>query len=150
MDLFFFQYGVAVAYITYILLYSNEFTGPIVKRNKFVYNSETFKSRPVNFFDYVRRILHNPYIISGDGELWVEDENKLEVWSCYVCLSFWVSFLVSIPYIFMNGISFNSFFIAATLHFSCATVSLIINRLLEKDELDGLQLQKETDNSTKL
>lgn len=143
MDLFFLQCGLAVAYITHVLLYTNTYSGPIVKKDKFVYNSKTSKSRPVNFFDIVRLILFSPYKIEQDWELWIEDENRLELWSCPVCLSFWISSFVSIPYFFMNGASLQSFFIAATLHFSTALISMLINVYLERDVEYGLQLQEE-------
>lgn len=57
-------------------------------------------SYPVNFFDYVRRFFG---LYKVGKEFWLVREERLEVWTCTFCLSFWVALLAGALICFTQG-----------------------------------------------
>lgn len=101
--------GFAVFYLTSVLRFSIEDTGPYPQQRKDVamgvINESTkdrdLVKRPVGLFDYLRR-LFGVYAISKDVdgyEIWIIHNYRMQVWACPFCLGFWVSFVLSVFFV---------------------------------------------------
>lgn len=98
----------AVYYVTRILLFDHkeEPSGPLPdtqKRVRHVFLAQEGAKRqvyeaPVQLFDYVRRIF-GLYDIQRDtgaaGAIWLVRESHLAVWTCALCLGFWVALILA-------------------------------------------------------
>lgn len=128
----FIQLSLLVFYVTRSLMFTEKVShyGPFSSSKKFVTRVKNNYHQPVTLFDWIRRLSFNPYEVNGD--LWVIQEKRLEVWTCPFCLSFWVSFLGSAIF----GITVQSNLLELiTVHFSLAAMSAIINYLVDYVQL---------------
>jgi len=83
----------------------------------------------VAMFDWIRR-LFGVYEIVGN-EWKVRDHWLTELWTCPFCLSFWVSFLFSVPFSIIGfGLTVDALLYWPVAHFSIAVVSQMIYKRL--------------------
>lgn len=148
------EIGIACFYLTHVLLLTKEpFTGFFVSKTSFVYDDEEKSSRPVNFFDYVRYYVWNPYSVNDTKELWMIPVNKFTFWSCPTCLSFWVASVFTLPKLIIMLLDptqamYIDYFDFVILHIASAGLSVILHQFLDKNgEEHGVRLQE---NSKKL
>jgi hypothetical protein len=97
------------AYLVRILLFGSN--GPFEDVQKFVVDNGTHEGS-VHLFDRIRR-LFGAYQIEDTGEgtfVW-RTTPRVGVFRCPKCLSFWVSFLVSVPFIFYLGTQSSDYFL---------------------------------------
>lgn len=87
----------SVAYLTRVFLFDGS-TGPFESNTKVVVEDGTYEGF-VDLWDRVRQIF-GVYRVedAGNGiENW-HTTIRVELWKCPKCLSFWVSFLASVPF----------------------------------------------------
>lgn len=81
------------AYMLRVLLYDHEATGPFKAKQTFVKVNDTV-TRQVNAFDWFRRVFGayrvQPTEANG-GSFWVVNPQRIDLWLCPKCLSFWLS-----------------------------------------------------------
>lgn len=92
----------AVAYVVRILLLDGT-VGPFQSKTDFVVDGATdgASADPVDLWDQVRR-LFGVYRVEDTGNdirLW-HTTVRADLWRCPKCLSFWVTFLASAPFIY--------------------------------------------------
>lgn len=102
--------GFAVFYLTSVLLFSMDDTGPYPQKNKDIAHGaldpETKEriliKRPVGLFDYLRRFF-GAYTVNKDSqdgrEVWIVREARMAVWTCPYCLGFWVAFVLAVFFV---------------------------------------------------
>lgn len=91
-------YTLSVAYLTHVLLLSNDI-GPFrSKKSTVLYTNGT--TRPVNLFDRVRRFFG---VYKVEGYVW-EIKSEIAVWYCPYCLSFWINYLMLLLFYILNFI----------------------------------------------
>lgn len=97
----------SVYYITHILLFDPDKVGPLSDSKQMIKvmttdsnNAPHFTSRPVNIFDWFRRLFAAYYVEkNGDGDtIW--RPRHIAVWVCPVCLSFWISLVLAGIYLY--------------------------------------------------
>ena len=117
----------AISYLTRILIFKQHprGSGPFQSKTQFVYDSVSKMSQPVTLFDYIRRYTpFNPYKVGE--EMWIINPDRILVWSCPICLSFWVTFLVSVL-IGLLELGHLNLLELVLFHFSiCGAVSLLL------------------------
>lgn len=93
---------------------------------------------PVTLFDWVRRVF-GLFIV--DGDVWHVNSARVEVWTCPVCLSWWVGLFSSIPWIILAGPDhpwrFTTFFI---LPWALAGIATFIMAISERVEVRPAQM----------
>ncbi len=152
----FVQIALAVFYIVRVLVYDPDNTvGPFPSEKRYVYDESTHKARPVNLFDWFRRIpgLNLYYVqkadVTVDDELWVVRHNRTPVWSCPTCLSFWATLAITVPMLlFSKPRNLSTLAKILLIHLSATGASAFIHNYLESQygmsevwgsEEDGLE-----------
>lgn len=82
--------SLATYYVVNLFLFDIESTGPFIISNKMVKLTAAGQTsiRPVNLFDYIRRLF---FVYEIQDNTWVVNNERVSVWSCPKCLSFWAS-----------------------------------------------------------
>ncbi len=135
--LLFIQCGLFAAYLTRMLLFVEKVDhfGPFPSTKLFIHRTRTNYAQQVTLFDWIRRFTpFNPYLIQGD--LWVINESRLEVWSCPFCLSFWTSLIATAAYGFT--VQTNPLELV-TVHFSISFISMLLNYMVDYVQLRSSQ-----------
>lgn len=129
-----------VWYVSKVMLFENgdDVGGPLVSETEFIYDDVLHEQHPVNLFDRIRRAIFNPYHVH-DG-LWEVDQRRIQVWSCPTCLSFWVSFLVSIPFFFSKKFSIGHLLNTISLHFALSGFSTLLHQVSDYFEVQNGKL----------
>lgn len=103
-------FGFAVWYLTHIFVLKEDGTdtGPLRSSTKviltFDYQTNTMSRRPVNLFDRIRSLFG--VYRDTDKEEWTVREDAPGPWFCPICLSFWVSLLLTFIYLIVPFIAF--------------------------------------------
>ncbi len=139
--LLFIQLSLLVFYLTRMLQFveRDNHYGPFPSKTKFVTRPIDNYHQPVTLFDWIRRLTPywNPYKVQGS--VWTINEQKLEVWTCPFCLSFWTSFVATA----ILGIVVQPHFLELfTAHFAFASVSSILNYLVNYVQLRTNQIEE--------
>lgn len=115
-------FGFATAMITcYAILSPMKYSGgPFVKQNLYV-DFGGGLTRNVGAFDYFRRLFG---VYKIEDEVWSVEYLAAGAWVCTYCLSFWVAFLFSVPYAYINALDLFYWF---GFHLYLMAVSIILN-----------------------
>ena len=139
--------GLAVAYLVSVFLFDAEDgeTGPYPEDDvKFAeYVKDEFSEegtfnlvhRRITRWDRVRQFLNHPYRVeptpymaweADDGikEVWTRNEDKMKVWECPKCLSFWMAIPFTLMFVMAYG--FGNFLL---VHFSLTMVGVLVHAL---------------------
>ncbi len=129
MFMLWFLYGLAVYYVTQILLFEKKDShhGPFphaTKRVRHAYvidGNPALYEYPVTLFDWVRRLfgLYNVH-----GEVWLTNHKRLEMWTCPICLSFWVAIFGAPLFMFEVGLGLTVIYILSAAGLSSFLHSL--------------------------
>lgn len=102
----------AVSYLVRVLLFEERVShfGPWPSKNAIVRRLRKDEDglimeyeQPVTFFDRVRQFFTRCYDIDKKTNEWYVREDRMEMWTCPKCLSFWVAGAVVIPYLLLTG-----------------------------------------------
>jgi hypothetical protein len=103
----------AVAYITRVLLYEDRVShyGPWPSKNSKVVRMQRpageeilyTQEHPVTAFDRIRQATTGAYDVDKKTNTWYVREDRMEMWTCPKCLTFWVAGAVVIPYCLLTG-----------------------------------------------
>lgn len=128
----FIMFYLAVYYLTQILLFGmGEKHGLWASKTdvvRMVSPDKEIVSRPVHFFDRVRW-LSGLYIIEKNAEgskVWRVREERLPVWLCPICLSFWVSAFMS--WLVMASLQTSNLYLYLFLTLSGAGFTSLVER----------------------
>lgn len=99
--IFYLQCCAAAAYIVRVLLFDGT-TGPFESSSKIVVDNGTHEGL-VDLWDRVRAVF-GVYRIEdgGNGLTYWHTTSRTDLWRCPKCLSFWCSFLTSVPFIILT------------------------------------------------
>jgi hypothetical protein len=101
----------AVSYLVRVLLFEERVShfGPWPSREATVVrirkegDEVSIYKQPVTFFDRIRFWTSRAYEIDQENNEWYVREDRMEMWSCPKCLTFWMSAAVVIPYCLFTG-----------------------------------------------
>ncbi|APU89039.1 hypothetical protein Rctr85_010 [Virus Rctr85] len=94
-------------------------------------DSYTEYTQPVTLFDWVRRLFGAYAVqrVSDDPveEVWYVKDERMEVWTCPVCLSFWLSLVPTVFYKLVGGGWLSSFIFP----FAVSGVSVLLHGIYD-------------------
>lgn len=136
-------FGFFVYYLVKTLLFEERIShfGPFVDKNIIVRSTSrevvdgkvnfSFHDQPASIFDKIRQSITKCYKveIASDGKsYWFVDEERIEVWTCPKCLSFWMS----APIFFYVLIKDRDLLKAILCAVSAAGISTFLNSVLDE------------------
>jgi hypothetical protein len=124
--------GVPASYLLDVMLLQkrSDHEGPFKSWTKRVYFSDTKHDQAVALWDWIRRLAR---VYDIEGNIWTVNANRAERFTCPFCLSFWTSFVLSVPvWIMLNGsvISAEWVYWLVVFHFTIAVSSFTIERFI--------------------
>lgn len=124
--------GIPASYLLRVMLLqeNDSHEGPFKSKTRTVYFSETKHSQQVALWDWIRRLVR---VYDVEGNIWTVNRESAERFTCPFCLSFWTSWVISLPaWMLLSGLpdGLAWLFWLVIFHFAIAVASLAVYRYI--------------------